>query len=115
MKNNISIILLIPLLILLFSPNSFAQEVLSDPSVRLVYFLPNDRPARPERITAFQQLIKDAQAFYADQMASHGYGRKTFRVETDTEGKPVVHRVNGKFNENYYYTKTEPLFHESAR
>ena len=84
-------------------PNSFAQGTLAQPSVRLVYFLPSDRPARPDRIEALRQLIKDVQAFYADQMAAHGYGRKTFRVETDTDGKPVVHRVNGKFNENYYY------------
>ena len=46
--------------------------------IRLVYFLPNDRPARPERVSALRQLIKDAQEFYADQMESHGFGRKTF-------------------------------------
>lgn len=103
MKNNISIILLIPLLILLFSPHSFTQEALSDPSVRLVYLLPSDRTARPDRIVALQQLIKDAQAFYADQMAAHGYGRKTFRIETDADGEPVVHRFNGKFKAAYYY------------
>ena len=86
-------------------PNSFAQEVLSEPVVRLVYFLPKDRSARPERITAFQQLIKDAQEFFAEQMESHGFDRKTFRIETDNRGTPVVHRVDGKFNENYYYTR----------
>ena len=85
-------------------PNSFAQGTLAQPSVRLVYFLPSDRPARPDRIEALRQLIKDAQEFYADEMQRHGYGRKTFRVETDTDGEPVAHRVNGKFNENYYYT-----------
>lgn len=85
-------------------PNSFAQGPLVQPSVRLVYFLPSNRPARPDRIEALRQLIKDAQEFYADEMERHGYGRKTFRVETDTNGEPVVHRVNGKFNENYYYT-----------
>ena len=71
--------------------------------VRLVYFLPKDRPARPERITALQQLIKDAQAFYAEQMEHHGYGRKTFRIETDKDGEPVVHQIHGKFEENYYH------------
>ncbi|MCG9132130.1 leucine-rich repeat domain-containing protein [Candidatus Poribacteria bacterium] len=85
-------------------PNSFAQAPLAQPSVRLVYFLPSDRPARPDRIEALRQLIKDTQEFYADEMERHGYGRKTFRVETDTDGEPMVHRVNGKFNEDYYYT-----------
>ena len=87
-------------------PNSFAQEELSQPSVKLVYFLPSDRPPRPDRIEALRQLIKDAQEFYADEMERHGYGRKTFGIETDTDGELVVHQLDGRFNENYYY---EPL------
>ena len=70
--------------------------------VRLVYLLPNDRPARPERVTALRQLIKDTQQFFADEMELQGYGRKTFTLETDKSGEPVVHRIDGKFNENYY-------------
>ena len=71
--------------------------------VRLIYFLPSDRPARPDRITALRQLIKDTQEFFADQMEHHGFGRKTFTFETDKDGEPVVHRVDGKFKEDYYY------------
>ena len=93
-------------LTLVFLPNTFAQGVLSEPSVRLVYFLPSDRPARPDRITALRELIKDVQEFYAEQMESHGYGRKTFNIETDANGTPVVHRINGKFREFHYYTGT---------
>ena len=87
-------------------PNSFAQEVLFQPSVRLVYFLPNDRPARPDRVSALRQLIKDAQQFYADEMQRHGFGRKTFTIETDEGGEPVVHRVNGNSKEEYYYNNS---------
>ena len=92
-------------LILTFVPSSFAQEALSTPSVRLIYFLPKDRPPRPERITALKQVIKDAQEFYANEMERHGYGRKTFNIETDNRGEPVVHHVHGQFNENYYYNR----------
>ena len=75
--------------------------------VRLIYFLPNDRPARPERVSAFRQLIKDAQHFFADEMERHGYGRKTFEFETDaTTGKIFVHYVDGQFGDQYYYTQT---------
>ena len=74
--------------------------------VRLVYFLPNDRQARSERRAALRQLINDAQAFFADEMQRHGYGRKTFTVETDENGVPVVHQIDGKFSDNYYYTGT---------
>ena len=74
--------------------------------VRLVYFLPNDRPIRPDRIPVLRQLIKDSQQFFADEMERHGFGRKTFTLETDKKGEPMVHRVDGKFGEDYYY---EPL------
>ena len=86
-------------------PNSFAQDPLAQPSVRLVYFLPSDRPASPDRIEALRQLIKDTQQFYADEMERHGFGRKTFRVETDRGGEPIVHRFNGRFNERHYYQR----------
>ena len=74
--------------------------------VRTVYFLPSDRPARPDRVAALRQLIKDAQRFYADEMHRHGFGGKTFTVETDTNGEPLVHQIDGKFSDNYYYTGT---------
>ena len=73
--------------------------------VRLVYFLPNDRPARPDRVAALSQLIKEAQQFYAAEMHRHGFGQKTFTIETDTNGEPLVHQINGKFREDYYYNE----------
>ena len=84
-------------------PNGFAQGTLAQPSVRLVYFLPKDRPARPDRIEALRQLIVDVQQFYAEQMEYHGYDGKTFAVETDKNAGPLVHHIDGKFAEEYYY------------
>ena len=71
--------------------------------VRLIYFLPSDRPARPDRVAALRQLIKDAQQLFADEMNRHGWGEKTFTVETDVDGEPLVHQINGKFKEDYYF------------
>ena len=88
---------------LTFLPNTFAQGVSPENMVRLVYFLPNDRPARPERVAALRQLIKDTQAFFTNEMQSHGFGRKTFNVETNKAGVPEVHRIDGKFPEEHYY------------
>ncbi len=99
------VITLLAFMALIFVSNGFTQQALLQPSVQLIYFLPNDRSARPERIEALRQLIKDTQQFYADEMERHGYGRKTFRVETDTDGEPIVHRFNGQFNEQYYYQR----------
>ena len=84
----------------------FTPSVNTSGMVRLVYFLPNDRPARPDRVAALRQLIKDAQQFYVDEMHRHGFGKKTFTVETDANGEPLIHQVNGKFTEEYYYNSS---------
>ena len=100
---------------LTFLPNTFAQEAAPENMVRLVYFLPSDRPARLERIAALREMMKDTQQFFADEMERHGYGRKTFTMETHREGEPVVHRVDGKFNDAYYYASpTHPKVREEV-
>ena len=70
--------------------------------VRVIYFVPNDRTPQKDIDTQLDKLIKESQQFYADLMESHGFDRKTFRLETDATGKVVVHHVNGKFNDAYY-------------
>ena len=85
---------------------TFTPSVNTNGLVRLVYFLPSDRPARPDRVVALRQLIKEAQQFYADEMHRHGFGRKTFTFETDAAGEPLIHEVNGKFTEEYYYNSS---------
>ena len=57
------------------------------PIVRLIYFLPRDLTPQPDIDEKLDQLIKDVQRFYADQMEAHGFGRKTFLFETDAQGK----------------------------
>ena len=71
-------------------------------TVRMIYFLPNDRPFQQEVVDRMKVTIREIQTFYADQMEAHGYGRKTFRFETDAQGDPVVHRVDGGHPNNYY-------------
>ena len=73
-------------------------------TVRMIYFLPNDRPYRPEIVRKMKDMIRTLQTFFADQMEVHGYGRKTFRIETDDKGEPKVHRVDGLHSDNYYLT-----------
>ena len=89
--------------------------------VQLIYFLPRDRQPQPGIDPQLDILIKDAQQFYAEQMESHGFGRKTFRTETDRSGNAVVHHIEGKFNEVYYqqeswnrvWTEIEEQFHSA--
>ena len=71
-------------------------------TVRLIYFLPNDRPYRADVVQRMRDEIRAIQTFFADQMEAHGYGNKAFRIETDPHDEPVVHVVNGKHPDSRY-------------
>ena len=73
-------------------------------TVRMIYFLPNDRPFRQEVVDSMKVAIRRVQTFYAEQMQAHGYGNRTFRIETDAQGEPLVHRVDGRHSNRYYRT-----------
>ena len=94
-------------LTLAFVSNNFAQqEALPEYVVRVIYFLPNDRQPQLDMDKKMDAFIKDVQQFYERQMEKHGFGSKTFSLETDTVGKVVVHQVEGQFNDSYYHGGT---------
>ena len=98
------IFILFTIVTFLFVSDTFAQDATSRPVVKLIYFLPNDREAQPDIDTTFDASIKMTQKFFADEMAQHGFGRKTFRFETDTNGNAIVHHIDGKYNDAFYQT-----------
>ena len=71
-------------------------------TVRMIYFLPNDRPYRADVVQRMKDDIQLSQTFFAEQMEAHGYGRLTFRFESDLQGEPMVHRVNGQHANSHY-------------
>ena len=71
-------------------------------TVRLIYFLPNDRPYRAEVVNSMKTMARRVQTFYAEQMQAHGYGDRAFRFETDAAGSPKVHRVDGRHSDSHY-------------
>ena len=71
-------------------------------TVRMIYFLPNDRPYRADVVQRMKDDIQLSQTFFAEQMEAHGYGRLTFRFESDLQGEPVVHRVDGQHANSHY-------------
>ena len=99
-----------PILILLFYGFALAAVDISaaaaDRMVKVVYFVPRDRPFQWNIPTALDTRIKDVQHFYAEQMEAHGHGRKTFNLENDAGGKLIVYPVTGNFNDAYYHTDT---------
>ena len=80
--------------------------------VRLIYFLPGDRPPQPDIDEGMDKLIKDVQQVFAGQMEHYGFGRKTFQFETDATGKAVVHHVRGKFEDEYYQNQAGKVWEE---
>ena len=84
-----------------------ANLSVGDPrTVRLIYFLPNDRPYRAEMVQKMKDDILNIQTFYAEQMGVHGYGEVSFRIETDLQGEPKVHRVDGGHPDRHYLGDT---------
>lgn len=103
MKTTLCFILtLLTVVMIMFVPNSFAQDDSPEYVVRFIYFIPKDRQSDPDIDTKLNTLAKDMRKFYADQMEAHGFGRKTFRFETDENGNAKVHHVRGRFNDAYY-------------
>ena len=78
----------------------------ADRMVKVVYFVPRDRPFQWNIPTALDTRIKAVQRFYTEQMEAHRHGRKTFNLENDAGGKLIVHPVTGNFNDAYYHTDT---------
>ena len=54
-------------------------------TVRLIYFLPNDREYRDDIVQRMKHEILNLQTFYAESMQAHGYDM-TFDIETDALG-----------------------------
>ena len=84
-------------------------------TVRMIYFLPNDRPYRAEVVQRMKDEILNIQTFFAEQMGMHGYGETTFRVETDPQGEPMVHRVDGGHPDRHYEGHGDRLNYSGVR
>ena len=80
-----------------------AERDVGEPrTVRMIYFLPNDRPYRQAVVDTMKAMMVRLQRFFGQQMESHGYGYTTFRYEADADGEPVVHRLDGAHADRYY-------------
>ena len=75
-------------------------------TVRMIYFLPSDRPYQAGVVDSMKTTIRQLQTFYAEQMQTHGFGEKTFRFETDDQGEPLVHLLAGQQPDSHYLQDT---------
>ena len=70
-------------------------------TVRMIYFLPNNRPYDAAVVDTIKTLMRRAQDWFAQQMEAHGYDTR-LRFEADDQGQPLVHRVDGRRSAKYY-------------
>ncbi len=84
------------------SPLSDALEHPPAQTVRLAYLIPSDRQPQLDIDAKFDVRIKATQTFFADEMERHGYGRKTFRFETDADGDAIIHHVTSRNPDEYF-------------
>ncbi len=74
--------------------------------VCVVYFVPKDRMQQADLPTNLATQMQQVQTFFADEMERHGFERKTFELEMDTDSNVVVHSVVGQQNDAQYHTDT---------
>ena len=74
--------------------------------VRVIYFVPLNEARQWNLEDTMDIQMKEVQQIFAEQLEEHGYGKKTFELETDSDGKVVVHFVSGKQSDRYYHTDT---------
>ena len=75
-------------------------------TMRMIYFRPNDRPFRQQVVDEMKAMIRQVQTFYAEQMQAYGHGNTMFRIETDAQGEPRVHRVDGRHPNRHYHNNS---------
>lgn len=75
---------------------------LTDSSGETDYATPNDEDPQ-DYVARLQTAATLMQTFTAEKMHDLGLPRKTFRLERDENGNPIVHTLKGERDAEYYY------------
>lgn len=77
-----------------------------------IYFLPTDVQPQADMPERIDKMLKDVQAYFADEMERHGLGRKTFNFEKNTNGTAKVFLFEGKTSYKYYKGNSTRMLEE---
>ena len=72
-------------------------------TVRVIYFVPNDRSFSITVEDSIKRAVRQVRAFFADQMKAHGFDHNAINIETADDGEPLIHRVAGRHADDDYY------------
>ena len=89
--------------------------VVAEDIVKVIYFVPRDRVIHQDIPAKISTQMKKVQTLYAEQMEEHGFGRKTFDLDTDVAGNVVVHQVFGRQDDVFYHTDTLHKVYEETK
>ena len=82
--------------------NSIVVEPVGVPPVKIVYFIPSDMEAIPDRAERLGRVMRCVQDFYRKGMEKNGYGPMTFALEWNSSDKLKLYEVHGKKKQEEY-------------
>ncbi len=77
-----------------------------------IYFLPTNLQPQADMPERIDKMLKDVQAYFADEMEQHGLGRKTFNFEKNSDGTAKIFLFEGKTSYKYYSDKSSRVIDE---
>lgn len=74
----------------------------SNAIVRIAYIVPSNRTPQSHAVATLRNVVLLYQTWFADQMERSGFGRKTFRFETESDGvTPFIHVLSVPQTDSY--------------
>ena len=96
------------ILCVFFLINATADEMIDERienfTVVTIYFKPAGSEPFEEKLAS---KMANVQQFYEDEMNRHGFGHKTFKLETDDNGDVKIRVINAKHPARHYETDTK--------
>jgi hypothetical protein len=74
--------------------------------LRVVYWTPVDREPAPQHRERLTRVMTHAREFYAREMASYGFGRRTVNLELEADGLLDLRVVRGKEPFSHYHRES---------
>ena len=88
------------------APSVISQQLEKQDIVRIVYFLPKGSRPQLNIRSKIDKMIRKIQHFYAEEIESHRFDRKSFVFETDQEREAQVYLITGKYTAEAYLENT---------
>ncbi len=89
--------------------NYLPKEKETTQNIVPIYFLPTNRLPQADIPEKIDKKLRDLQAFFADEMERHGYGRKSFEFEKNSDGSAKVYLFEGMTTDEYYGASSRVL------